>query len=828
MSVKIMIIDEFYQMETRVAVLCDDELDAYGHELSHNRPKKGNIYWGKIVQIVPSLQAAFVDFGEEKHGFLPFAEVHPQWYGMSKKEKEASAATALLPAPESMLSEDGLSEDVLPPREEGESEAKPVAQKRRRPTIQSTLKVGQSLFVQVVKDVRGNKGAALTTYISLPGKYSVLMPNTPGSTGVSRKITSATERAHLKKVIEGLSIPDGMSIIVRTAALNKANREIKRDCDYLVRLWKKVSQVKAASPFLVYEESNLLIRALRDWYSTQIEKVLIQGKEAFVKAQGFMRTFMPTHLKRVFLYDEKDPLFQKFHVEEKIEKLYHDTLELPSGGEIVIHPTEALVAIDVNSARFTRESYIEETAVKTNIEAARAVAHQLRLRDISGLIVIDFIDMNDGNKAKVEKVLKEALKEDQARIQMGKITDFGLLEMSRQRLRTSLVERSFMTCHHCHGKGHTFSHDLIAMRLFREIVHWTTLHPEKKVFVDSSPDLASYILNEHRDFLTQMETDAHVKIKLLLHASFLPGTYHIRSVPEEISGGKNGEGAQKRHQENGKKEMKNKNAEKKNRGEKRQTSEKEQEKKVQIPSSQQEPVAPILTSAQGSTTDAASKPSPKILFSEKAGNDTTQQMKSPSKKIPEEKKSSPMTTMVSKRIFFAEELANHKDHDEGVVSAEKSAGHVAPVSPKRRRYTKRSREIFRKEKKERMEGASPQEPEKSTGSSQNGGEKNLQVMTAGRPPWLPKILHSETSNALKPLEEQVMQAPLPASTITPKKTSVVARKRRKREEAPAQDVSPTSVVHDTSPKEGTEVHKKSSGSSILARQRRKKPPAPVK
>ena len=520
MSEKLMLIDQFYDRETRVALVKGGLLEDFDEELIQNKLKKGNIYLGRVMRIEPSLQAAFIDYGEIKHGFLSFSELHPNEYTGTKafavkqgKEKPEGNA---VPEPDGSESTGtGL------PKAVSESVAK------HEPRIQDVLKRNQLLIVQVVKDGRSTKGAALTTYISLPGKYSVLMPNTPrGGGGVSKKITASKDREAMKEIVSSLELPESMSIIVRTAGLGSTKREIKRDCDYLLRLWSDLSQNLPTVPSLLYEEQDLVIRALRDLYASDVSKILIQGEAAFKKAQTFMKMFMPTHKKKVEHYEDAHlTLFEKFGLQEQIQAIYSNKVTLPSGGSLIITPTEAVVSIDVNSGRSTQERHIEDTAFKTNLEAAPVIARQLRLRDLAGLIVIDFIDMSASRRLEVEKALKDALKADRARIQVGKISEFGLLEMSRQRLRQSLLESHTTLCASCHGSGRTLALPMLAM------VHLKALE-EKAIMAKSlvayGPlEIVLYLLNEERSMLNLLEKKQETSITLKIDTSLALSEFRI-------------------------------------------------------------------------------------------------------------------------------------------------------------------------------------------------------------------------------------------------------------------------------------------------------------
>jgi ribonuclease E len=488
MSSKLMLIDQSYDLETRVAILNGPYLEDFDCEFLQNKLKKGNIYLAKVSRVEASLQAAFIEYGEEKNGFLAFSEISPLYYQSQSQQSL---------------------------EEEEDSSEKTNKKKQKIFKIQDVIKKNQIILVQVIKDVRGTKGAAFTTYISLPGKYCVLMPKDPKGSGISRKITGAEERTNLKKIVESLKIPEGISLVVRTAGMGKTKNELKRDSDYLLRLWTEIQkkQETATAPCLIYEESDLVARALRDLYSVEIEEILIQGEVAYKKAKAFMRMFMPSHAKRVHLHAESSGLFESFGVEDQIGSVYSSTVSLPSGGSIVINPTEALVAIDVNSAKSTKEKNIEDTALKTNMEAAVTIARQVKLRDLSGLIVIDFIDVSKHKNAQIENKLKECLKNDRARIQLGKISGFGLLEMSRERLRQSLLESTSSECPYCCGKGRVLSFHALSLKCLH------LLEKEAKTAQGSftaygPPSLISYLLNEKRGFLYDIEKRFEILITL--------------------------------------------------------------------------------------------------------------------------------------------------------------------------------------------------------------------------------------------------------------------------------------------------------------------------
>ena len=485
-----MLIDARHREETRVAVVKGNRIEEFDFESAERKQLKGNIYLAKVTRVEPSLQAAFIDYGGNRHGFLAFSEIHPDYYQIPKEDREAllreeaehAAEEAARRAEEDAEDDafDGDGDDAEPhdddaeTSEAAEGEDAPRRRRksgsgddidtlrerrmnlRRRYKIQDVIRRRQVLLVQVVKEERGNKGAALTTYLSLAGRYCVLMPNTSHGGGISRKISNAADRKRLKSIMADLKLPPSMGCIVRTAGLQRTKVEIKRDFDYLARLWDEIREktLASAAPALIHGDSDLIKRAVRDIYNKDVDEVIVEGDEGYRQAKEFMKLLMPSHARRVKHYSDPVPLFQRNHVEDQLAAMYHPVVQLKSGGYLVINPTEALVSIDINSGRSTREHNIEQTATATNLEAAHEIARQLRLRDMAGLVVIDFIVMdNNSNVRKVEKAMKEALKNDRARIQVGRISSFGLMEMSRQRLRTGVLEASTRQCPHCEGTG---------------------------------------------------------------------------------------------------------------------------------------------------------------------------------------------------------------------------------------------------------------------------------------------------------------------------------------------------------------------------------------
>ncbi len=623
---KRMLIDATNAEETRVVVLDGNRLEDFDVETSTKKQLKGNIYLAKVVRVEPSLQAAFVEYGGGRHGFLAFGEIHPDYYQIpvadrqrllamqaeeARAEAEAEEAedaeekpaprrerdrdrrrdrdqerepareqasplavsfgevtygafdpdgtAAAEPAVDAVVASDEPAEAAAPepfdpaqdevPDEPGyddldapvsdqpppealggesdvfegngadEARARRSSRFLRNYRIQEVIRRRQILLIQVVKEERGTKGAALTTYISLAGRFCVLMPNSPRGGGISRKITSAADRRRLKEITAELEIPQGMGLIVRTAGAARPKPEIKRDCEYLMRLWDDIREhtMQSVAPALIYEEASLIKRAIRDGYSRDIDEVLVDGRDSWKAAHDFMRMLMPAHARKVIQWREAEgggqSLFSRMGVEAQLDAMLSPTVQLKSGGYLVINQAEALVAIDVNSGRSTRERNIEETALRTNLEAAEEAARQLRLRDLAGLIVIDFIDMESRkHNAMVERRLKDALKNDRARIQVGSISHFGLLEMSRQRLRPSLTETNFITCPHCAGLGHVRSVESSAMHVLRAVEEEGAKGRSALVTVHVAGAVAMYLLNHKRDRLVEIETRTGMRV----------------------------------------------------------------------------------------------------------------------------------------------------------------------------------------------------------------------------------------------------------------------------------------------------------------------------
>ncbi|MGH7037597.1 MAG: Rne/Rng family ribonuclease, partial [Stellaceae bacterium] len=664
---KRMLIDAAHPEETRVAVVTGHRLEEFDFESSTKKQVKGNIYLAKVTRVEPSLQAAFVEYGGNRHGFLAFSEIHPDYYRIPVSDRDLSEPlaegaepyetvaeegeengvplAAVLPEPvripEPVAAEEGgagtesaAAEDAAPdedtadedegtplpelapeapmrispwdeaeihgdpwdsatgwempaadaaaevPGEEstaamalradpdaalafaesplapadpadservvesetvetiGGDELDDAETHRSRPLrsykIQEVIKRRQIMLVQVSKEERGNKGAALTTYLSLAGRYCVLMPNTGRGGGVSRKITSMTDRRRLKEILEDLDIPEGMGVIVRTAGAERSKAEIKRDYEYLLRLWNEIREMTlhSTAPTLIYEEGNLIKRSIRDLYTRDLDEVLVEGEEGYRTAKDFMKMLMPSHARRVQPYrDPQIGLFHRFQVESQIDAIHSPIVQLRSGGYLVLNQTEALVAIDVNSGRATRERNIEETALRTNLEAAEEIARQLRLRDLAGLIVIDFIDMEEHrNQSAVERRLKEALKNDRARIQVGRISPFGLLEMSRQRLRPSLAEASTQPCPHCGGTGFIRSTESTALHVLRSIEEEGIRRRSAEVCVYVPTLVALYILNQKRDSLTRLEARYGLHVLVARDDALIPPAFRLERL----------------------------------------------------------------------------------------------------------------------------------------------------------------------------------------------------------------------------------------------------------------------------------------------------------
>lgn len=575
------LIDAVHPEEVRVVIANNSRLEEFDFETSEKKQIKGNIYLGKVTRVEPSLQAAFVEYGGNKQGFLPFSEIHYDYYQIPVADKQALVAAMEAEAngesiiddidPEDMGDVDPIAETAADDDDKKSSDRKrkPAGRKKesadealdatnsdeelsdvedeeepllseeegavvpdaddviskkpdltRRYKIQEVIKRNQIVLVQVIKEERGNKGASLTTYLSLAGRYCVLMPNTDRAGGVSRRIADIDERKRLKEVVSEFDSPTGASVIVRTAGIGQDKDEVKRDYQRLLELWGEIRQhtMDSQAPALIHEEGGLVKRFLRDMYRNTMSEIIVQGSDGYKSAHKFIKTIAPDHIKKVQEYTDSLPIFKKYKIDAQLEELYEHSANLKSGGSIVIHQTEALVAIDVNSGKATRERSIEETALKTNLEAAEEVARQLRLRDLAGLVVIDFIDMRElRNRRTVERALKDALKSDRARIQVGRISMFGLMEMSRQRMRSSIVEASTITCGHCSGTGVIRSPESVSLTILRDIENEASVqsnsHKEpREIRLSAAPDIALYVLNHKRDDIKKIESEYGVVV----------------------------------------------------------------------------------------------------------------------------------------------------------------------------------------------------------------------------------------------------------------------------------------------------------------------------
>ena len=621
---KKMLIDAAHVEETRVVVVDGNRVEEFDFESETRRQLAGNIYLAKVTRVEPSLQAAFVDYGGNRHGFLAFSEIHPDYYqipiadrealmeeerayaeaqreleegGQAEKKRSRVKSRAksiksddsiqkheveednngeLSVAGESETAFDSDSDDNLTVKtdiknselsndssdlinavdkvdpsseisaEDGLNEIESISEaddpldlrviskpRPRRYKIQEVIKVRQILLVQVVKEERGNKGAALTTYLSLAGRYCVLMPNTARGGGISRKITNAVDRKKLKEIAGDIEVPSGAGLIVRTAGAKRTKTEIKRDYEYLQRLWEQIRELtlKSIAPSKIYEEGDLVKRSIRDLYNRDIDEVLVEGEIGHKIAKDFMRMIMPSHTKNVKQYSDPLPLFSRYQVETYLTSMFNPVVQLKSGGYLVIGVTEALVAIDVNSGRATKEGSIEETALKTNLEAAEEVSRQLRLRDLAGLIVIDFIDMEDRrNNSAVERKLKDKLKTDRARIQVGRISGFGLLEMSRQRLRPGMIEATTQNCSHCHGTGLIRSEENLALSIIRQIEDEGVRGRSSEIIVKCPVSVANFIVNQKREHIANIEARFSLFVRINADTALVSPEYSIEKL----------------------------------------------------------------------------------------------------------------------------------------------------------------------------------------------------------------------------------------------------------------------------------------------------------
>ncbi|MDC0216835.1 Rne/Rng family ribonuclease [Pelagibacteraceae bacterium] len=520
---KTILIDASNSEQTRIAVTLNDKLDDFEIESNKKNSVKGDVYLAKITRVEPSLQAAFVEFGANRNGFLPLTEIHPDYFKIPSVDKEEvkklydklTENKEIAEDNEKPLSkdqDDEINEDTIEKHNEN-NKIKIINPKKnyinffRKYKIQDVIKPRQVMLVQVNKEERGLKGAALTTFLSFAGRYCVLMPNSLNNDGISRKIGDLEERKKLKQIITSVNIPENMSVIIRTAGIGKTKKEIAKDLSFLISQWNKIRQltIKSEAPELIYEEGSILKRTIRDMLTEDVESILVEGKEAFDKIKKLSKNLTPGQTKKIKIHKNNEKsLYANHNIENQINDLFSLTVKLPSGGSIVINTTEALVAIDVNSGKNTAERNIENTALKTNLEAAVEIARQLRLRDLGGLVVIDFIDMDDyRNNFKVEKAIKSSLHKDRARIQVGRISMFGLLELSRQRLRSSLIDKTFDKCNYCNGSGLILNSNAISDQIIKVIKE--KISEEQNIYVKCNTSLAETLINNKNKEITELE-----------------------------------------------------------------------------------------------------------------------------------------------------------------------------------------------------------------------------------------------------------------------------------------------------------------------------------
>ncbi len=568
---KNILIDTTNNIETRIAVTEDGRLDDFEIETNKKNAVKGDVYLAKITRIEPSLQAAFVDFGTNRNGFLPLTEIHPDYFKIpavdEQKIKELNDKINNEKDEEDLQNSENIIEqdesednniEIKPEEEQENTEEKTISIKKRKNKklsprkeyfnyfrkykIQDVIRPKQVLLVQINKEERGLKGAALTTYLSFAGRYCVLMPNSMNSDGISRKIGDIEERKKLKQILSSVEIPEKMSVIVRTAGIGRTKKEISKDLSFLVSQWNKIREItlKSEAPEMIHEEGNVLKRAIRDMLSEDVEKILVEGKDGYDKVKKITKNLAPTFVKKVKQYkSEENSLFASNNIETQINDLFSLNVKLKSGGSIVINTTEALVAVDVNSGKNTSERNIENTALKTNLEAAVEVARQLRLRDLGGLVVIDFIDMDDyRNNFKVEKSLKTALVRDRARVQVGRISMFGLMELSRQRLRSSLIDKSFERCNYCKGSGLILNSSSIIDQILKVIKEKISENKNSIINVKCNSGLAENLFNNKKSDINTLENKFESKINFYFDPQYslhdplieIDESYHSNSI----------------------------------------------------------------------------------------------------------------------------------------------------------------------------------------------------------------------------------------------------------------------------------------------------------
>lgn len=532
------IIDGAYREERRVAVLQNGILQDFDREALAIKQIKGNIYLARVTRVEQSLQACFVDYGSDRHGFLPFGDIHPDYYQISESERQKLKELNNSQNPNRFEDEDSHYQQNPNPKDNFNDDDKEesfstgaysvedetagyqgnIHSIYKRFNIQEVIKPNQLVLVQVVKEERGNKGASMTTYISIAGKYCVLMANTPNKGGVSKKVDNFRDRKILRSILNEINIGNDRSIIIRTAGVGKKPEDIKRDCEYLNRLWDNIKDASLTSkaPTFIHAEDDVIRRCIRDIYNENVDEVIVEGEESFETVMSFVKLTMPNFNHNIKLHDDRIPIFNKYRVEQQISALYEKQINLPSGGSIVIDHTEALVAIDVNSGRATKESGVEETAYMTNLEASKEIAKQLRIRDLAGLIVIDFIDMYDQkNRRNIERTLRDALQNDRARIQLGRISVFGLLEMSRQRLGASFFETITEPCKHCSGTGYVRSIEIMAVSILRAIRHACSDKQAGVIYIYTSAEAIAYIMNFKKTEI--ISTEKNYNIHIFMH-----------------------------------------------------------------------------------------------------------------------------------------------------------------------------------------------------------------------------------------------------------------------------------------------------------------------
>ena len=536
------LIDAVHQEETRIAVIKQKRLENYDYEFDAKKPIRGNIYLAKVIRVEPSLQAAFLDYGGNRNAFLPFSEINSDYYQIPASDKEKLKE---LEKEEKKKDSENIKEEKESdePDNIGGDELDEINSERKKSArikykIQEVIKKNQIILIQISKEERGNKGAAASTYISIPGRYCVLMPNSSRGGGISRRINNSTERRKLKNILEKLDVSDDMGLIIRTAGSKTTANEIKKDFKFLIKSWNKVRDdtLSANAPSLIFENGNVIQRTLRDLYTKDIDKIYVQGEEQYKAAKNLMKMMIPSHAKKVQKWKESTPIFQKDNIQDQLNSIYSESVPLRSGGSLVLDQTEALVAIDVNSGTSKKDYNIEDTALRTNLEAAEEIARQLRLRDMAGLIVIDFIDMEKfSNRRSIEKRLKESLKSDRSRIQVGRISSFGLLEMSRQRIRSSIQEGNYESCPHCDGKGILRSTESIALEVFRDILDASNDKRAKIIDIEVPIEILNFIINNKRDDISKLESETNISYRLSANTNLRGKEIKITSFDEKLN-----------------------------------------------------------------------------------------------------------------------------------------------------------------------------------------------------------------------------------------------------------------------------------------------------